>query len=57
MLIHKQNVMLEARVQMRLETEIDDDGVVMAVDMSIHSVKPLEDLEDERLEWLREGHA
>lgn len=57
MLIHKQNVMLEARVQMRLETEIDDDGIVMAVNVGVDAVETLEDLKNERLEGLREGHA
>jgi len=44
MLVDKQNVVLEARVQMGLETQVDDNGVVVAVNVRVHSVQALEDL-------------
>lgn len=57
MLIHKQHVMLEACIQVRFEAKVDDDRIVVAVDMGVHAVHALEDLEEERLERLREGYA
>lgn len=39
--------MLEARVEVRLKSELNDDGIMMAVNVGIHSVKSLEDLSDE----------
>lgn len=57
MLVHKQDVVLEASIEMRLETKINDDGVVVAVDMSIYPIKPLKNLENEWLKRLREWNA
>lgn len=39
--------MLEAGVEMRLETEVDDDGVVVAINVGVHAVEALENLEDQ----------
>ena len=44
--IDKQDVMLEARVEMRLQTQVNDNWVVMTVDVCVNSVKALEDLSD-----------
>ena len=57
MLIHKQYVMFEACIQVRFEAKVDDDRVVVAVDMSIDAIHTFEDLEEERLERLREGYT
>lgn len=47
--------MLEACIEMWLETQVDNDGVMVAVDVRIDTIKTLEDLEDERAEgtWER----
>ena len=57
MLVHEEDVVLEARVQVRLETKLYDDRVVVAVDMRVDSVQPLEDLLDGRWEVFREGNT
>ena len=57
MLIHKQNVMLEARIQVRFEAEVDNDRVVVTIDMGIDAIHAFEDLEEERLERLRERYT
>jgi hypothetical protein len=57
MLIHKQYVVLETCIQMRFETKVDDDWVVVAVDMGIDAIHAFEDLKEERLEGLREGYT
>lgn len=44
MLVNEENVVLEARVQMWLKTQVDDNGVVVAVNVRVHSVQALEDL-------------
>lgn len=54
MLIYKQDVMLEARIQVRLEAKVDDDRVVVTVDMGVDAIHAFEDLEEERLECFRE---
>lgn len=36
--------MFEARVQVWLEAQMDDNGVVVAVNVRVHSVQSLEDL-------------
>ena len=46
MLIHKQNIMLEAGIEVGLQAELSDNVVMMAVYMSIDSIKSLEDLSD-----------
>ena len=55
MLIHKQHVLLETCVQVRLKTKLTNHGVVVAVDMSVDTVHALEDLADQRRERLGEG--
>jgi len=44
MLVDKQNVVLEACVQMGLQTQVDDNRVVVAVNVRVHSVQALENL-------------
>lgn len=46
MLIYEQNVVLEAGVEMWLETQVDNDRVVVAVDVRIDAIEALEDLAD-----------
>ena len=38
MLINEEHIVLEAGVQMRLETQLDDDWVVVAVDVGVDAV-------------------
>lgn len=57
MLIDKQHVVLEAGIEMRLETQRDDDRVVVAVDVGINAVEALEDLAEECWEGFWEGNA
>jgi hypothetical protein len=45
-LIDEQDIMLEAGVEMWLQTQVDDDWVVMAVDVGVDSVESLENLTD-----------
>lgn len=49
--------MLEAGVEVRLETEVDDDGVVVAVDVCVDAVETLEDLGEAGAEGFGEGDA
>lgn len=56
-LIDKQDVVLEAGVQVRLEAEVYHDRVVVAVDMSVDSVQTLKDLAEETRESLGERNA
>lgn len=49
--------MLEARIEMRLETESADDRIVVAVDVRIDTIKALEDLADEGHKGLGERSA
>jgi hypothetical protein len=46
MLIYKQYVMLEARIQVWLEAKVDDDRIVVTVDMGIDAIHAFEDLEE-----------
>lgn len=57
MLVDEEHVLLEASVEMRLQAELSDDGVVVAVDVSVDAIHALEDLTDQRGERLRKGHA
>lgn len=52
--INEQHVVFEAGVQVRLETEVYDNRVVVTVDMSVHTVQALEDLTNETREGLGE---
>lgn len=56
-LVDKQDVMLEAGVQVWLETEMYHNWVVMAVDVGVDSVQTLEDLSEETWEGLGERNA
>ena len=57
MLVDEQDVLLEAGVEVGLEAQLADDGVVMAVDVGVDAVHALEDLADQGREGLGEGHA
>ena len=57
MLVHEQDVVLEARIEMWFQSQLKHDRVMVAVDMSIHSVQPLEHLADESWEGLRERNT
>lgn len=56
-LVNEEHVLLEAGVEMGLEAELPDDGVVMAVDVGVDSVHALEDLADEGWVCLGEWDA
>jgi len=56
-LVNEEHVLLEARVQMRLQTELPDDGVVVAVNVSVDTIHALEDLAHQGRERLGEGDA
>lgn len=55
MFIDKQDVVLEAGIQMWLEAEVHHDRVVMAVDMGVDTVQALEDLTKKTGECLGKG--
>jgi hypothetical protein len=57
MLIHKQDVVLEARVEMRLEAQMAYDWVVVAVDMGVDSVEAFEELAQGCGKMFRKGDA
>lgn len=57
MLIHKQNVVLETRIEMRLQPQLHHNWVVVAVDMCVYAIQPLEDLLDSGREVFGEGDA
>jgi hypothetical protein len=44
MLIHKQDVVFEARIKMWLEAQVTNDRVVVTVDVGVDSVKAFEEL-------------
>ena len=46
MFIDEENVMLEACVEMGFEAELTNHGVMVAVDVGIHTVHSFEDLAD-----------
>jgi hypothetical protein len=48
---------LEAGVEMGLETQMYDDGVVVAVDMGVDTVQTLEDLAQKTGESFGKGNA
>ena len=50
-LIYEQNVVLEAGIEMCLEAEFPDHGVVMTIDVRVDAVHSLEDLPN----YTREG--
>ena len=49
--------MLEARVQMRLQAQLHDDRVVVAVYVRVDAIQALEELADESREGFGEGNA
>lgn len=57
MLINEQHIVLEARVEVRLETQLDDDRVVVAVDVCVDAVQPLEHVSNERGKGLGESNT
>jgi hypothetical protein len=52
--IDEEHVVLEAGVQVRFESQMDDDRVVMAVDVGVDTVEAFEDLAEEAGESLWE---
>jgi hypothetical protein len=56
-LVDEENVLLEARVEVRLETELADYGVMVAVNVGIDAVHALEDLTNKSREGLGERHS
>jgi hypothetical protein len=56
-LVDEQHVVFEARIQVRLEAQLNDDGIVVAVDVSIDSVQTLEHVPDEGGESLGKWHT
>lgn len=50
MLVDEEYVMLEARVEVRLETQLNDDWVVVTVYVRVDTIEPLEQLLDQRRE-------
>jgi hypothetical protein len=57
MLINKQDIVFEASIQVRLEPKMHNYRIVVAIDMSVNTVKALEDLADETGEALREWNT
>jgi hypothetical protein len=57
MLINEQDIVLEARIEMRLETQLNDDVVVVAVYVRVHAVQALEHVADQSGERLWKRHA
>lgn len=56
-LVDEQDVLLEACVEMGLEAELADDGIVVAVNVCVDAVHALEDLADESGKRLGERHT
>jgi hypothetical protein len=54
MLIDEQDIVLEAGIEMWLETQVDDDGIVVTVDVGVYSIQALENLPDCLIETLGE---
>ena len=59
MLIHKEYVVFEARIEMWLQPKVNYDGIVMAVDVRIDAIETFEDLADSGREslWKRNTDA
>ena len=57
MLVNEQDIVLEARVQVGLQAEMDDNWVMVAVDVGINSVEALEELAQKRWKCLREWNT
>lgn len=56
MLVDEEDVLLEGGVEVGLEAELADHGVVVAVDVGVDAVEALEDLAHQRRERLGERH-
>ena len=54
-LVDEQHIVFKTRVQVRFETQLDDDRVVMAVDVGVDAVEALEHVADEGRESFRKG--
>lgn len=57
MLVDKKYIVFETGVQVRLQTELNNDRIVVTVDMGINPVKPFEQLPGERGERLGKRHT
>lgn len=57
MLINEKHILLETGVQVRFQTKFPYHRVVVAVDVSIHSIHALEDLTNECRERFRKRNA
>jgi hypothetical protein len=55
MLIHEQDVVLEARIKMWLKAQVHNDRVVVAIDVGVDSVESFEELAEGRREVFRKG--
>lgn len=57
MLINEKNVVLEACVQMGLESKLYNNRVMVTVDVGVNSVESFEELTDQDWECFREGNT
>lgn len=57
MLINEENVVLKARVEMRFQSKLDNDSVVVTVDMSVNAIQPFKELTDQDRKSLWERDA
>lgn len=57
MLVDEENIMLEAGIKMSLQAKLTDDRVVMAVNVGIDTIHPLEYLPDHARKRLWEWNA
>jgi hypothetical protein len=55
--INEQDVVLEAGIEMWLETQVNNDRVVMAVNVRVDPIETLENLADRLTEVLGEGNT
>ena len=57
MLVDEQDVMFEAGIEVWLQSELDDNRIVMAIYVCVDPIKSLEELPDQRGEGLWKRHA
>ena len=57
MLINEKNEVFEGRIQMWLKSELNDDGIVVAVNVGIDSIQAFEHLAYERSKGLWKGNT
>jgi hypothetical protein len=55
--VHKEHIVLEACVEMRLQAQVNNDRIVMTVDMCVDAVQALEDVAHGLWEMLGERYA